>query len=215
MIDARELVPERRLAVLADEVRHEVGQADADFQSAVQHAIQAGEKLTEAKGLVGHGEWLPWLQQNFPGSERTARNYMRLAANRQRVADLPSIREAVASLTEPTPDDPVDVREEMRLLVAEADDAQAEVARLNAVFAEAADLDEKRATAELIVTAMQRSADVLRQMLRLGHEAEVHVVLGHATWAEFVAVRGPVPPELPEWLRSHRWQFMTEPERAA
>ena len=94
----------RRLVALADEIRTEVSAAEADFQSAVQHGIKAGEKLIEAKDLVKHGEWLPWLEANFDGSERTARNYMALARNRQRVADLPSIREAVALLTEPKPD---------------------------------------------------------------------------------------------------------------
>jgi hypothetical protein len=55
---------------------------------------------------VRHGEWLAWLEANFSGSERTARNYMRLAENRQQVADsrqqvadLSTVREAVAALT--------------------------------------------------------------------------------------------------------------------
>ena len=95
------LVVRRRLAILADEIGQEVAASEADFQSAVSHAIRAGEKLIEAKGLVAHGEWSQWLAKHFPGSQRTARNYMRLAANRQRVADLPSVREAVALLAAP------------------------------------------------------------------------------------------------------------------
>ena len=75
--------------------------AEDDFRSAVAHAIQAGELLIEAKAQVAHGEWLPWLEANCPLSERQARNYMRLARNRQRVADLPTIRNAVALLAEP------------------------------------------------------------------------------------------------------------------
>jgi hypothetical protein len=57
--------------------------------------------LIEAKSRVRHGEWLSWLEANCPLSDRQARNYMRLARNRQRVADLPSVREAVAFLAEP------------------------------------------------------------------------------------------------------------------
>ena len=94
-------IERRRLDALGDTARSEAAAAEADFQSAVQHAIRAGEALTEVKGLLRHGQWLPWLRENFPLSERTARNYMRLAENRQRVADLPSVREAVALLTAP------------------------------------------------------------------------------------------------------------------
>jgi len=67
----------------------------------VQHAINAGERLIEAKATLRHGEWTPWLEQNFEFTDRTARNYMRLAANRKRVADLPTVREALAVLAEP------------------------------------------------------------------------------------------------------------------
>jgi hypothetical protein len=55
----------------------------------------------QAKSRVPHGAWLPWVEANCPLSERQAQDYMRLARNPRRVADLPSIREAVALLTEP------------------------------------------------------------------------------------------------------------------
>ncbi len=90
-----------RLAVLADEIRVEVAAAEADWQSAVQHAITAGARLIEAKGIVNHGEWLPWVEANFPGSEATAQRYMQLARNPERVRDLPSIRGAIALLALP------------------------------------------------------------------------------------------------------------------
>jgi Protein of unknown function (DUF3102) len=92
---------QRRLDALAADIRREVDYAEEDFQSAVGHAIRAGQLLIEAKAQVRHGEWLPWLQANCPLGEREARNYMRLARNRQRVADLPSVRHAVAGLTQP------------------------------------------------------------------------------------------------------------------
>jgi hypothetical protein len=93
----------RALPALASEIRQEVDAAERAWQDGVGHAIRAGELLLKAKAQVKHGEWLPWLEANFPGSERSARNYMRLAANRQRVADLPTIREAVAALAEVKP----------------------------------------------------------------------------------------------------------------
>jgi hypothetical protein len=75
--------------------------AEDDFRSAIQHAIAAGERLIEAKALVKHGEWLPWLRENTELPERTARSYTRLARESATVADLPTVREAVAVLTAP------------------------------------------------------------------------------------------------------------------
>jgi hypothetical protein len=98
-------IERRRLDELAVEIRHDIEAADHHWQSAVKHAIRAGEGLIAAKALVKHGEWLPWLAANFRGfSERSASNYMRLARNSNAVADLPSIRQAVALLTEPKPE---------------------------------------------------------------------------------------------------------------
>ena len=75
---------------------------ETSLRSAVEHATKAGDLLLQAKASVKHGEWLPWLSANCSMSERTARNYMRLAKElpklddekRQRVADLP-MREAL------------------------------------------------------------------------------------------------------------------------
>jgi hypothetical protein len=38
--------------------------------------IEIGFRLTEAKALVGHGGWLPWLERSFGWTERTAQRYM-------------------------------------------------------------------------------------------------------------------------------------------
>lgn len=102
MSESQPSVPDaNRLVELARGIEREIGAAEADYQSAVAHAVNAGEMLIEAKRGVRHGEWLPWLRDNCRVSEREARNYMRLARNRQRVADLPTVREAVALLAEP------------------------------------------------------------------------------------------------------------------
>ncbi len=60
--------------------------------------------LIEAKALVKHGEWLPWLKEHCTISERTAQLYMRCAkqrevieSNTQPIADL-SLNEAAALL---------------------------------------------------------------------------------------------------------------------
>ena len=91
----------RSLPALAQEIGEQVCKAEQAWSDAVGHAIRAGELLIAAKRRVPHGGWGQWVKANFPGSERTAQNYMRLARNPQRVADLPSIRDAVARLTAP------------------------------------------------------------------------------------------------------------------
>jgi hypothetical protein len=39
---------------------------------------EIGRRLTQAKKLLGHGNWLPWLEREFGWSDRTALNYMRV-----------------------------------------------------------------------------------------------------------------------------------------
>lgn len=84
---------------LAEHIQAEHDFAQACANQAVQHAIACGLALQEAREQVPHGGWLPWLKENVRFSERMARNYLNLAANRQRVADLNSVREALAYLS--------------------------------------------------------------------------------------------------------------------
>lgn len=41
--------------------------------------LEIGKRLIEAKGLLPHGNWLPWLETQVDFSERTAQNLMRIA----------------------------------------------------------------------------------------------------------------------------------------
>jgi Protein of unknown function (DUF3102) len=69
----------RPLDELAAELRHQHEAAVAAFGVAVEHALNAGRLLLEAKAQVPHGEWLAWLERNLPASARTAQQYMQLA----------------------------------------------------------------------------------------------------------------------------------------
>jgi hypothetical protein len=91
------------LEQLSTGIREAHEACERDAQSAVEWAIRCGELLTEAKARVKHGEWLPWLEANFPAHQNTASNYMRLASNSQRVVNSASVREALAELAEPRP----------------------------------------------------------------------------------------------------------------
>jgi hypothetical protein len=72
-----------RLPVLASSINEHLRAANAAVKRGFEHAIAAGKLLLEAKELVAHGEWLPWLQANQIGA-RQAQTYMRLARNRHR-----------------------------------------------------------------------------------------------------------------------------------
>ena len=95
------------LADLATRINAEHAAAEQHARTAVEHAIAAGALLAQAKVRVEHGAWLPWLAENFTGSARTASAYMRLSANRQRVADMTSVRAALEHLVERDHDDEV------------------------------------------------------------------------------------------------------------
>ncbi len=60
-------------------------------QDAGNAILSIGQRLIEAKALLPHGEWLPWLTERVEFSERTAQNFIRLArewSNPQALADL-------------------------------------------------------------------------------------------------------------------------------
>lgn len=53
--------------------------------------LTIGQRLIEAKAMLDHGEWLPWLNEKVEFSERAARRFMQLAreyTNRPALADL-------------------------------------------------------------------------------------------------------------------------------
>ncbi len=69
---------------------------------AVGQAIACGEMLLEAKSKVGHGKWLPWLQQHVTFSERSAQGYMRLAKRgTHELKEGSTIRDALRELAIP------------------------------------------------------------------------------------------------------------------
>lgn len=67
-----------RLPILQDEIRAEHRGAIAAARTAIDCARAAGMRLIEAKGLISHGQWLPWLAE-IGIEPRTAQRYMQLA----------------------------------------------------------------------------------------------------------------------------------------
>ena len=86
--------PEQGQAAPAPQVRDIetiTGEILAAKRAGGEAVITIGRGLIEAKALLSHGEWLSWLEERVEFSERSARNFMRLArdwTNRQARADL-------------------------------------------------------------------------------------------------------------------------------
>lgn len=95
--------PEQELDRIAAQLREEVVEAERHYRTALQHAIRAGELLTEARALAPSGTWSTWLAVNFDGGAATAATYMRLAKHATEVEHAQTITAAVAMLapTEP------------------------------------------------------------------------------------------------------------------
>jgi hypothetical protein len=87
------------LSKLAREIDHHHQHAQHAVESAFEHAREAGTRLLKVKGMLAHGQWLPWLRQNCDVSARTAQSYMQLSkgltSNAQSSAYLTSVSKAL------------------------------------------------------------------------------------------------------------------------
>ena len=70
-----ELTTKKDPAVLAIEIRNLQQQAQVVVLS---YAIEIGRRLCEAKAVLDHGQWGPWLEEQVEFSQSTANNYMKI-----------------------------------------------------------------------------------------------------------------------------------------
>lgn len=164
-------------AEIAERINAEHQACEQAARSALEHARAAGGLLQEAKEMLPHGRWEPWIEESCAFSARTARMYMQVARHlpeleeRQRVAVL-SLREAVKLLSAPRSEeeggesqgvaqrDVVNVNEIERLLACGEDERARELEkRWSAAFYET-------------VESAQPTVDGFRSLLRLRDEAE-------------------------------------------
>jgi hypothetical protein len=124
-----------RLPILAAEIKTAHQAAFTAAQTAAERARDTGTRLIEAKALLQHGAWLPWLRETGV-APRTAQDYMRLARlpadNYATVAHL-GIRMALAEVAKEQPsalDEAEAAVDELEMLMDKRDAMESEDALL-------------------------------------------------------------------------------------
>lgn len=82
--------PERDLDIIEGEILFYKRQAGRAF-------LEIGKRLNEAKAQLSHGEWLPWLREKVEISERSAQDFMRLAKEYSKAAEIADLGAAKAA----------------------------------------------------------------------------------------------------------------------
>ena len=182
----------RTIEVITDEI------LDAQRRGG-QAVLDIGRGLLEAKSMLPHGEWLPWLNTRIGYSEKTAQNFMRLArefSNPQALADLGATK-ALALLALPADEREQFVQEhnvvdmttrQLEQAIRERDEARkaAEDARAAALTAEQAraKMEADMAAARNLLESARADADsagsrarALEEKLRMLQEQPVEVAV--------------------------------------
>ena len=76
-------------------------EAQSAASGALEAAWKSGQALIGIKATLKHGQWKPWITDNFHGSYDTAAKYMQLASNVEHATDLvgyTSIREVLNAI---------------------------------------------------------------------------------------------------------------------
>ncbi|MDY6444174.1 MAG: DUF3102 domain-containing protein [Bacteroidales bacterium] len=148
---------------------------DAGRRITLLCGIEIGRRLVEAKEMLNHGEWLPWLKRETDFSERSAQNYMKVfntygaaqlglfgpETNTQTFADLP-ISKALALLSLP--------ESERETFAEEVGAETLSVRDLEALVKERT--DELRAAKESAEAAARGAAEELREAENAREDAE-------------------------------------------
>ncbi len=96
----RALVVTDDLERLGEELRVACRDVESHVVALVESAIRVGGLLTEIRQLVPKGEWIAWLNDNFPLHVGTAQHWMRLHHYRSHVLAGSSIPEALRSISD-------------------------------------------------------------------------------------------------------------------
>jgi hypothetical protein len=194
---------QKSLGKLAERINEEHRACETAVGAALTHAMSAGELLAEAKEQLPHGAFGPWLAENFAGSDRTARAYMRvysrreeLEAKRQSSATL-SLDGALRALSAPKAESPDPETASLAEL-----EARAEAARERAL---SGTYEAAEALWEIAGTDAARLAGAIAMLSRAHAEKHVREVLGFAWEKAFREYKLGVSTDEEEWqLRTLR-----------
>ncbi|MGF6356142.1 myosin heavy subunit [Paenibacillus sp. 4624] len=160
IVPAKEAIISNRTAeIIAAEIRSIDQQAR---QYVLQSAIEIGQRLTEAKELVAHGEWGTWLKEHVNYSQSSANNFMKISveyANSQTLSTL-SYSQAVALLSVPA--------EERESFVEENNAAEMSARELQAA------IKEKKEAERLLAEEQERAK--LHEVARLEEERQREIL---------------------------------------
>ena len=164
-------VAERNIEIITTEIL----QLKQDAGNAI---LGIGQRLIEAKSMLPHGKWIPWLTEQVEFSERTAQSFMRLArewSNPQALADLGATK-ALALLALP-PDERERFIEENHVVDGEAKTAAEMTTReLEKAVKERdealREAEEARAAAEAADHSREKMAADMENLKRLHRAAQ-------------------------------------------
>lgn len=139
-------------------------------RNAGQAIIEIGKRLNEAKAQLSHGEWLPWLREKVDISERSARDFMRLAREYSKSAEIADLgaSKALALLALPVPE-----REQFAAEKHEVDGVEKSVSDMTAK--ELKKVIEERDAARQTMEAMKARAEVAEQSREKMEKDMIHL----------------------------------------
>lgn len=92
------------------QLHNEVAEA---LKMSLEKAILIGQLLTEQKEKLKHGEFTTWINENLPFTDRTARNYIKLFNNKNRlITETVSDLSSAYKLLSPPKDEPEETSED-------------------------------------------------------------------------------------------------------
>jgi Protein of unknown function (DUF3102) len=90
-MSALSIVEPNRLDHLADVANGKHREAYKAAMTMLYAGIEAGEALIEAKSLVKHGEWVPWVRANCQFGDTAATSYMMVARHKDYLLAQPDV----------------------------------------------------------------------------------------------------------------------------
>lgn len=145
----------RPIDVITEEILFYKRQAGRAF-------IEIGRRLNEAKEQLPHGEWLPWLREKVDFSERSAQDFMRLAKEYGKSAEIADLgaSKALALLALPDSERAGFLAEKHAVNGEEKSVADMTAAELKKAIRERDEARERVRTLEESIDEQQRTYDV-------------------------------------------------------